>query len=1279
MQVSLNDFSWSRFAVATLRHCSLPWADGVTAEWEIPAIALGAPNDLGARDRLSLVAQFAAHQAFLQFAGIGEGAFDPQEWVVVRKRGQDCRLVRVAAAGGDSGLLLSLGTVMEEFARAIAAPALDVFRQPWWRAEAVYAEVAQRLRSDVAADLRWMRKAAAGEVVAPGASALRQIWTQRSGRHVYRESAVAESLAAMAAIDDAVRVVFIGTRFPARRYSALETLDTSLVSSTAGEAAVAQRVSTLLESQRAIVVVRPDEQLDPASRSVVDITARLGTATWLIHAPDDSLGSSRYFALSARMGGQSQLETRLKAESEPRKWLESFVASDAYDRYLDSAKVPPAASNFSGVPEPKRSLIAAVALLGSCIPREVAARFVKECLIDQPLEQLLVDGVCGMDGEAFFFQSDDIRAECAAHIPSASRPALFRAAAALCEPERAALLLFEAGDRDRAFELLERVVWSDPEEIVAKLLPLRSVPPPLAGTLATALIECGRYREAAEVDHAGEGIQARVDRRRGEYTTALSRLERKTGRDFTAQRLLCELLRLAHRFDDAAAAASALRPHTVEEELGKSYEQALIALERGDPPDTLWLVPGEYHSLRFETYRALRTDDFDSAAAFAGDAVLAARSTIERIDAWLDRVFTSFSAGRWSETRTLALEALTVIDDAPGDRAAAAILYTLAYLAADDAQWRVAEHLISRLRQHYGGSDRDERLAEANLLEAHLDFCRGRFAEAHRCASAVLEVPKLAPQIREAAALIVDEIEWIRGREVPPRSSGDCGNRELERRRSILLNRRAGARVDLEHTSPASRSEELQLFRAAVAAGRQDLATSIAADLDLTMERLPEASKTDELTVLSIAATSRFPYQSDVFGDRRWCFASRNRLGHWSATGSLQIGNEELDAIALSGGTDWLSISDRELLFFEGAGTWSDVSQRALRATFALHAEAARLRRLVDAGEGETNPRKAGSHDIVGESAAIREVFHLIDRVAGRDVAVCILGESGTGKELVARAIQRASARRTKPFMPVNCAALPETLIESELFGHVRGAFTGADRDRAGLIETTDGGTLFLDEIGELPLIAQAKLLRFLQDGEFRRVGEAVSRSADVRIISATNCKLEGAVENGSFREDLYYRLRGVEIELPALRERGNDLLLLAHHFLAEERSRHRSGPAALSSEVESVFRAYRWPGNVRELQNTIRAAHAMAGDGREVELEHLPARVRNCVVVRASAGSYQDAVTRFRRDLIEKSLLEAAGNQNRAAALLNISRQALAYQIRELGIMVKKASLPRL
>jgi transcriptional regulator with PAS, ATPase and Fis domain len=455
-------------------------------------------------------------------------------------------------------------------------------------------------------------------------------------------------------------------------------------------------------------------------------------------------------------------------------------------------------------------------------------------------------------------------------------------------------------------------------------------------------------------------------------------------------------------------------------------------------------------------------------------------------------------------------------------------------------------------------------------------------------------------------------------------------------------------------------------FRRAIAAKDEGAARELAREFDLVFE--PAAAPADlELRVLRAAALRDFPFAPNEF-ELPWCFATRNRLGQWNAIGSaVPTSFDDIEEQP-----DWIACSERELLFFEGCSRWTADARDAVAAMFRTRADNHRLRRLLEQEESAA-PARAGAIDgIVGQSPAIRELESVVSRLARRDVAVCILGESGTGKELIARAIHRQSPRRQKTFTAVNCAALPENLIESELFGHVRGAFTGADRDRAGLIESSEGGTLFLDEIGELPLPAQAKLLRFLQEGEFRRVGDTVNRSADVRIVSATNRKLDSAVEEGRFRDDLYYRVRGVEIPLPPLRERGHDIQLLASHFLAVEREKHRAGPALLSSDVEAIFTAYTWPGNVRELQNTIRAAHAMAGEAKEIDIEHLPERLRNVAPSRIVSGSYQDAVSRFKRDLIERALQQANGNQNRAAMMLKMSRQALAYQIRELGILVR-------
>ncbi|MFZ2490038.1 MAG: sigma-54 dependent transcriptional regulator, partial [Thermoanaerobaculia bacterium] len=468
--------------------------------------------------------------------------------------------------------------------------------------------------------------------------------------------------------------------------------------------------------------------------------------------------------------------------------------------------------------------------------------------------------------------------------------------------------------------------------------------------------------------------------------------------------------------------------------------------------------------------------------------------------------------------------------------------------------------------------------------------------------------------------------------------------------------------------------EKLELFREAVAGGDRSAAQELAEELGLSFDAGARVSSSSELDLLRTAATREFPFAPRDL-PQSWTFSTRNRLGQWSSIGSDSFEGSRLDAILANGAPDWMRCSDRELLFVAGSSRWTPETRDALTALFRLRADNERMHRLL--AEEETSAGRCTSvtpDGMVGESMTMRAVYELVSRIAARDVQVCILGESGTGKELVARAIHKQSPRRQKPFVTLNCAALPENLVESEMFGHMRGAFTGADRDRAGLIESADGGTLFLDEIGELPLTAQAKLLRFLQDGEYRRVGDTTVRSADVRIVSATNRPLEARVEAGQFRDDLYYRIRGVEVHLPPLRDRGGDIALLAMHFVAAERQRHHGGPSRLSGDTEAAVSAYAWPGNVRELQNTIRAAHALAGDARQVELEHLPERLRSALHHAVQAGSYQDAVMRFKRDLIEKSLAEASGNQNRAAAMLRISRQALAYQIRELGILVGRS-----
>jgi DNA-binding NtrC family response regulator len=311
---------------------------------------------------------------------------------------------------------------------------------------------------------------------------------------------------------------------------------------------------------------------------------------------------------------------------------------------------------------------------------------------------------------------------------------------------------------------------------------------------------------------------------------------------------------------------------------------------------------------------------------------------------------------------------------------------------------------------------------------------------------------------------------------------------------------------------------------------------------------------------------------------------------------------------------------------------------------------------------------------VVAGDSAMEEPYRRLIRFAPQPVTVLILGESGSGKEAVARAVHSLSARASGPFVPVNIPAIPPALLESELFGHVRGAFTGADRERRGLFEEAHGGTIFFDEIGDLTAPLQAKLLRALQEREIRRIGENRSRSIDVRVVSATSRQLEHEVESGAFREDLYYRLHVAVIRLPALRDRGRDAGTLARHFLERFAHEYAKGNLQYSPEALSALAAYSWPGNVRELQSAIAQAAALAEPNATVGLELLPEAARRPRRTAASAD-YRTRVDAHRRGLISEALERSGGNRSRAARELGLSRQALLYLIRELNVTSRPRS----
>ena len=299
---------------------------------------------------------------------------------------------------------------------------------------------------------------------------------------------------------------------------------------------------------------------------------------------------------------------------------------------------------------------------------------------------------------------------------------------------------------------------------------------------------------------------------------------------------------------------------------------------------------------------------------------------------------------------------------------------------------------------------------------------------------------------------------------------------------------------------------------------------------------------------------------------------------------------------------------------------------------------------------------------ILGQNAKMREIAEQIARVAPAPTTVLIRGESGTGKELVARAIHRSSPLRDKPLITVNCTALTPTLMESELFGHKRGAFTGAVMDKAGLFEKADGGTIFLDEVGDMPIEMQGKLLRVLQAGETRPVGDVVTRKIRVRVIAATNRDLEKALEAGEFRQDLFYRFNTFTITLPPLRERIEDIPVLAYHFLRKAEAKVNKKVDRVSPEALDMMKRYAWPGNLRELENSIERAVVLAS-GRQIEVAHLPFHLQELDPLRvAPEGSFLEAKERmislFERDALIRFLTEARGNISAAARKAGITRR---------------------
>jgi two-component system NtrC family response regulator len=317
--------------------------------------------------------------------------------------------------------------------------------------------------------------------------------------------------------------------------------------------------------------------------------------------------------------------------------------------------------------------------------------------------------------------------------------------------------------------------------------------------------------------------------------------------------------------------------------------------------------------------------------------------------------------------------------------------------------------------------------------------------------------------------------------------------------------------------------------------------------------------------------------------------------------------------------------------------------------------------------------------NVIGTSRRMRGIYEIVEKVACAAVTVLITGESGTGKELLAKAIHQNSPRSAQPFVAINCAAIPEGLLESEFFGHKKGSFTGANADAKGKIEAADGGTVFLDEIGDLPLIMQAKMLRVLQDGEYCRIGETTPRHADVRVIAATNRDLSKMAEDRMFREDLYFRLNIVPIKLPPLRDRREDIPLLADHFLKDAAKRYGKPEARFSRDVFKYFENYAWPGNVREFKNTIERMVVLSS-GEVLTAEDVPEEIRqnrktvsNIRIELPECGVDLEGIE---KDIVHEALLRHRWNQTAASKFLNITRSMLISRMQKYALAPEETSV---
>ena len=613
--------------------------------------------------------------------------------------------------------------------------------------------------------------------------------------------------------------------------------------------------------------------------------------------------------------------------------------------------------------------------------------------------------------------------------------------------------------------------------------------------------------------------------------------------------------------------------------------------------------------------------------------------------------FVAIDEGRFLEARTLFRRARELSPD-PRRRADATLdAATCSFHAGDFAE---SEKELETALALYAEAGDEERYLQGLGNRIDLAFRAGRYDLARETLPTVLRFESrpgrermflFAAASRQQLALLEgdDEEAAAAFREAEARRAAAPGHSAW---REILIHEAArllSARRPAEALSLLREAGDLPDNREQTEPLRQRLLASASGDLGQAAEcgssALPQAERfllavEDELRAGRTLRPSAISRMETRLSDARGAASVVERLLEWRGRFP--------EAFARPASAELLELGQR-------AAARAGLPAASRRFALALKGFVSRSQRLVERPE---------MPPFVAVDPASRKVLDQVRKVAPTKLSVLILGETGTGKELLGREVHRLSGR-TGRFVPVNVAALPGSLIESELFGHVRGAFTGADRDRTGLVEESSGGTLFLDEIGDLALPLQAKLLRVLQEGELRRVGDTRTRPVDLRVVSATHRDLVAMGNDGSFRRDLLYRLGGLEVTLPPLRNRRHDLARLVEIAL---------GPAALTSEARAAVFSHSWPGNVRELLSALEAARALAAPSALVGLEHLPATVRRAATARP-VGSYREALVDAKTRAISAALEANGGNRTRAARQLGLSRQSLLYEMKVLGL----------